>query len=176
MRGKDFIYFVIGLIVLYSFCQVIYDQITGKDPESIARMEEEVAKNAEAQKVFEKEDARRTFALKESPVLWKTISELKAAIIAQNSKLEKLKKTFDDLGLNAETDADYLEIKGGRDKMILRLCDVEEELDKAYLSAVKYEVAQGKAEKVEFERKASDDGLSEASQSRAKYDAMRKAK
>lgn len=180
MRGKDFWYFVLGLIVLYAFGRVIYDQATGNDAASVARREKEAADvraKAEAERVaFEREDGRRSFALKESPVLWTTIEDLKAKIEAQNGKLKKLKKTFEDLSMNPQEDKDYVALIHERDQMVKRLCEVDRELDQAYLESVKYEVTRGKAEKEEFERKATDDGCREAMQSRSKYEELRKEK
>ena len=180
MRGKDFVYFVIGLIVLYAFGKVVYEEVTGCAVERAAEREkvaERQTKESEvARREFEKEESRRTFALKESPVLWKTIEDLKSRIQEQNGKLDKLKRTFDDLGLAADEDSDYLTLVRERDAMVGRLAEVNRELDQAYLAAVKYEVTRGKAEKVDFERKALEDGVSEAAQSRAKYDELRKSK
>ena len=180
MNGKDFIYYIIGLIVLYAFGSVVYDRITGNDPESVARRErlaaEQTQEDERSKKEFEKEDARRAFALKESPVLWKTIEDLKSRIQEQNGKLDKLKRTFDDLGMNANEDNDYISLVRERDAMVKRLMEVNAELDQAYLAAVKYDVTRGKAEKADFERKAAEDGVAEAAQSRAKYNELRKSK
>ena len=110
MHGKDFVYFVIGLIVLYAFGKVVYEEVTGcvvvrtAEREKVAEVQAKESKAA--QREFEKEEARRTFALKESPVLWKTIEDLKSQIQEQNVKLNKLKRTFDDLGMNANEDND----------------------------------------------------------------------
>jgi len=180
MSGKNFICFVIGLIMLYALGQVVYDKITGNDRESVQRREQESSEQAEREAVeraeFEKEDARRSFALKESPVLWKTIEDLKTNIIEQNGKLARLEKTFKDLGMDKDADADYIAIVGERDEMVKKLLLVEDELDQAYLASVKYEVTRGKAQKSEFERKAEVDGISEASQSRRKYEDLRREK
>ena len=180
MRGKDFVYFVIGLIVLYAFGKVVYEEVTGCAVERAAEREKEAevqAKESEAaRRAFEKEEARRAFALKESPVLWKTIEDLKSRIREQNGKLDKLKRTFDDLGMSANEDNDYINLVRERDTMVKRLMEVNAELDQAYLAAVKYEVTRGKAEKADFERKAAEDGVAEAAQSRAKYNELRKSK
>lgn len=180
MRGKDFLYIVIGLIVLYAFGKVVYEELTCTDVKSVAKRETIAARkkmeDAAARRAFEKEESRRAFALKESPVLWKTIEDLKSRIQEQNGKLNKLKRTFDDLGMAADEDSDYLVLVRERDAMVGRLAEVNRELDQAYLAAVKYEVTRGKAEKVDFERKALEDGVSEAAQSRAKYDELRKSK
>ena len=180
MRGKDFLYIVIGLIVLYAFGKVVYEEMTGTDAESVAKRETIAARkeieDADARRVFEKEEARRAFALMESPVLWKTIEDLKSRIQEQNGKLSKLKRTFDDLGMNANEDNDYIYLVRERDAMVKRLMEVNTELDQAYLAAIKYEVTRGKAEKEDFERKAAEDGVAEAAQSRAKYNELRKSK
>lgn len=180
MKGKDFIYFVIGLIVLYAFGQAAYQQMTGTDPKSVvertAKRNQEAAQAAEERRVFEKEDARRSFALRESPVLWQTIEDLKSRIVDQNGRLAKLKKTFDDLGMAAASDKDYQQMVEERDAMVKRLRQVEDELDRAYLESVKYEVTQGRRAKVEFDRHAREDGLAEAEISRQKYESMRKNK
>ena len=180
MRGKDFVYFVIGLIVLYAFGKAVYEEVTGCAVERATEREkvaERQAKESEvAQREFEKEEARRAFALKESPVLWKTIEDLKSRIQEQNGKLNKLKRTFDDLGMSANEDNDYINLIRERDTMVKRLMEVNAELDQAYLAAVKYEVTRGKVEKEDFERKAAEDGVAEAAQSRAKYDELRKSK
>ena len=180
MRGKDFLYIVIGLIVLYAFGKVVYEEMTGADVESVAKREAIAARkeieDADARRAFEKDEARRAFALKESPVLWKTIEDLKSQIQEQNGKLNKLKRTFDDLGMDANEDNDYIDLIRERDAMVKRLMEVNAELDQAYLAAVKYEVTRGKAEKADFERKAAEDGVAEAAQSRAKYNELRKSK
>ena len=180
MKGKDFIYYIIGLIVLYAFGSVVYDRITGKDPESIARRErlaaEQTQRAAQAKGEFAREDARRSFALKESPVLWTTIEDLKAKIVEQNGKLARLKKAFDDLGISAERDGDYNLLMKDRDEMVKKLQAVESELDRAFLASVKYEVTRGKRERAEFDRSAREDGLWEASDSRRKFESLRKEK
>ena len=180
MHGKDLIYYTIGLIVLYAFGSVVYDRISGNDPESVAQRERVAAGRAQqmekTRREFEKEEARRAFALRESPVLWKTIEDLKSRIQEQNGKLNKLKQTFDDLGMNANEDNDYICLIRERDAMVKRLMEVNVELDQAYLAAVKYEVTRGKAEKADFERRAAEDGVAEAAQSRAKYNELRKSK
>lgn len=180
VNGRDFIYYITGLIVLYAFGSVVYDRITGNDPESVARREHLVAEQAQqaaqAKIEFEREDARRTFALKESPVLWKTIEDLKARIVEQDGKLAKLKKTFDDLGMSAERDDDYNLLMKDRDEMMKQLQDVEVELDRAFLASVKYEVTRGKRERAEFNRSVRDDGLLEAFGTRQKFESLRNEK
>ena len=166
--------------MLFAIGSVVYDKITGNDKESIERREKErrdaAEKDAAEKASFEKEDARRTFALKESPLLWKTIQELKSNIIEQNGKLAKLEKTFADLGMDKNADSDYRGMVEERDEMIKKLREVEDALDKAYLESVKYEVMRGKKERDDFERKASEDGISEAANSRQKYNDLRKLK
>ena len=180
MSGKDFIYYITGLIVLYAFGSVVYDRITGNDPESVARRErqamEQAQRAAQAKREFEREDARRSFALKESPVLWKAIEDLKAKIVEQNAKLAKLKKTFDNLGMNAERDDEYNQLVKDRDEMVKQLQVVESELDRAFLASVKYEVVRGKRERAEFDRTARDDGFLEASGARQKFELLKKEK
>ena len=180
MRGKDFLYIVIGLIVLYAFGKAVYEEMTGTDADSVAKREAIAARkeieDTDARRAFEKEETRWTFALKESPVLWKTIEDLKAQIQEQNGKLKKLKRAFDDFGMNANADNDYICLVRERDAMVKRLMEVNTELDQAYLAAIKYEVTRGKAEKADFERRAAVDGVAEAAQSRAKYNELRKSK
>ena len=180
MTGKDFICFVFGLILLFAFGRAVYQVLTGNDTASVAKREKAAKEQAEleaAEKaVFEKDEARRSFALRESPVLWNAIEDLKASIVEQNGKIAKLEKTFADLGMDKNADEDYRALVVERDGMIKRLRAVEDELDQAYLASVKYEVSRGMAQKNEFERKASEDGVSEALQSRQKYDNLRKNK
>ena len=176
MRGKDFIYVVIGLIVLYAFGKMVYDEITGNDPESIAKREEQIKLEERDRQELKKEDAIRTFALKESPVLWTTIQDLTAKIIEQNGRIDKLKKTFDDLGMDAERDSDFCELKLDRDRMIKQLQSVKDELEQAYLASVKYEVSRGKNERTDFDQKVSNDGIGEALGSRKRFETLKKEK
>lgn len=159
---------VISIGVVIGVCWHIDGCCRNRQKEMISRQEK-----IEADK---KEDARRSFALRESPVLWRAIESLKADIDEQNLKLAKLETTFADLGMDKDADSDYIAMVGERDEMVKKLRLVEDELDQAYLASVKYEVTRGKAQKCEFECKAENDGISEASLSRRKYEDLRREK
>lgn len=173
---KTIVQFLLGVVVLIATIRMFYQFATGTDPESVAKAQKERERQIQEHEEYQREDVRRSFAMKESPVLWNTITELRSQIRSQNEKLGKLKKTFTDLDMNADADDDYRLLVSERDEMVDKLQRVENELNKAYLASVKYEVMQSKAEKHEFERKAAEDGLSEAVQSRVKYETLRKEK
>lgn len=164
------------ILILLGALISVFEHVTGTDEESVQRKARtaEVAKERLAQET--KEAAIRTFALKESPVLWQTIGDLKASIITQNEKLAKLRKTFIDLNMDPAKDPDYKDMVAERDAMVKKLAAVQEKLNQAYLASAKYEATQGHAEKQTFEQKANEEGLSEAGQTKQRYDEMRKNK
>ena len=156
--------------------KTLFDLATGRDPESITKREANEKQDAANQEAARIEEARRSFALKESPLLWESIQELRSAIKAQNTQLERLKKTFADLKMDASQDTDYLALIKERDNMVRRLIAVEAELDKAFLASVKYEATRSSYERNSFETLANEDGINEARQTHQRFEKMRKNK
>ena len=173
---SQFFKYLLMAIVLIAAGKALFDVATGRDPESIAKREATEKEDAANQAVDRIEEARRSFALKESPLLWKSIQELRSSIKAQNVQLERLKKTFADLKMVAEQDPDYIALIKERDDMVRKLIAVEAELDKAFLASVKYEATRSSHERNRFETLANEDGMSEAQQAHQRFDAMRKVK
>ena len=173
---SQFFKYLLMVIVLVAVSKAMFDVFTGRDPQSVAEREKEIKENEIVQEANRIEEARRTFALKESPFLWNSIQELRAAIKVQNAQLERLRKTFNDLKMNAEQDADYIALVKERDGMVRKLVAVEAELDKAYIASVKYETARSSQERHKFDAKANEDGMDEAKQARLRFDELRKVK
>ena len=173
---SQFFKYLLMVIVLIAVGKAAFDVVTGRDPQSIAAQEEAAKKNEMAQEAKRIEEDRRTFALKESPFLWNSIQELRAAIKVQNAQMEKLRKAFDDLKMNAEQDTEFIALVKDRDEMVHKLAVVEAELDRAYLASIKYEAARSSQEQRKFDAKASEAGIDEAKQVKLRFDELRKAK
>ena len=173
---SQFFKYLLMALVLVAVGKTLFDLATGRDPESIAKREANEKQDAANQEAARIEEARRSFAMKESPLLWKSIQELRSAITAQNVHLERLNKTFADLKMDASQDTDYLALIKERDDMIRKLISVESELDKAFLASVKYEATRSSEEKNIFETLANEDGINEAQQTNQRFEEMRRNK
>ena len=173
---SQFFKYLLMVLVLIGVGKALFDVAVGRDPESVAKRKAAEKESIAKQEIDRIEEARRSFALKESPLLWKSIQELRASIKTQNAQLARLQKTFVDLKMDAGQDTDYLALIKERDGMVRRLIAVEAELDKAFLASVKYEATLSSHEKNRFETLANEDGMVEAQQAHQRFDEMRKIK
>ena len=101
--------------------------------------EKEAAEQAEAARVAEIEKERaaekremtlREFALKESPVLWKSVVQMRKDIAEQDVRIESLRKSIKDMDEDPDQDPDYAELKLQRSKMQGQLDEVISKLKK----------------------------------------------
>lgn len=147
--------------------------------------EKEAAEQAEAARVAEIEKERaaekremtlREFALKESPVLWKSVVQMRKDIAEQDVRIESLRKSIKDMDEDPDQDPDYAELKLQRSKMQGQLDEVISKLKKAYIESCKYQATMGKDERSVFERNATAEGADEADAAGKRYGEMRKMK
>lgn len=139
--------------------------------EAERRAEEERVRAAER-----KEMTLREFALKESPVLWKSVVQMRKDIAEQDVRIASLQKSIRDMGEDPEMDSDVTELKAQRGKMQTALDEVTAKLKKAYIESCKYQATLGQKEWSDFKRNATEEGAAEAEAAELRYGEMRKSK
>lgn len=139
--------------------------------EAERRAEEERLQAAER-----KEMTLREFALKESPVLWKSVVQMRKDIAEQDVRIASLQKSIRDMGEDPEMDSDVTELKAQRGKMQTALDEVTAKLKKAYIESCKYQATLGQKEWSDFKRNATEEGAAEAEAAELRYGEMRKSK
>ena len=87
---SQFFKYLLMVLVLIGVGKALFDVAVGRDPESVAKRKAAEKESIAKQEIDRIEEARRSFALKESPLLWKSIQELRASIKTQNAQLARL--------------------------------------------------------------------------------------
>lgn len=143
-----------------------------------AKYRAEIARTNELKKaqISAKEDKLRSFALAESPELWRISQRLKGEIQLQAERIAKLRDAFVEFGKDPEQDADYRSICTMRDEMIESLTKINEKLEEAYLASKKFEATPSRSEYDSLRQKALQDGIHEAEIATKRFDEMRLSK
>ena len=158
-------------------CWEAHKSKVAAEKEAERREEENRRIAAEQRRAAEhKEDTLREFALRESPVLWKSVVQMRKDIAEQDARLESLAKSIRDMGEDPESDADYLELGRQHDRMKIALNGVLAKLKDAYIESCKYQATMGQKECSVFKHNATEDGEAEAEAAELRYGEMRKTK
>lgn len=118
------------------------------------------------------EDELRTFALKESPVLWQTLQDLRSKADVQNDALELLRQSFSERGVSPAGDCEYVRVLQTRNRLVRLTAAVEDKIEEAYLMACKFRATPTKVEFEQACRKALKDGVEEAERARRFYQSL----
>lgn len=137
---------------------------------------EQIEKERQKQSEAAIESILKDFAMKESPVLWKSVMQMRKDIAEQDMRLDRLCKAFRDVGENPEADNDCANLKQQREEMQGELENVIAALKRAYVESRKYEATLGQSKRTEFERNAKEKGLDEAAAAVRRYEEMRRQK
>ena len=141
-----------------------------REAEERARLEEIKRKQERQERLL------REFAIKESPVLWQSVVQMRKDIGEQDVRIVKLERTITDMGEDPSVDEDCLRLRQQRTELQAQLKRVMEKIKEAYIKSVKYETALGHKELQNFNTNASEHGADEADAAGAKYDKMRMEK
>lgn len=109
-----------------------------------------------------KDEKVRDFALKESPLLWKTYQYLTQAIGDQDKRIAELRKTLEMFRGDADKDADLRKLLQTRNELVRSRNIIKAKLDEAYLQSRKFAAAPNRKEFEQQKDKSVKEGLAEA--------------
>lgn len=134
----------------------------------IERRREDAAKRRERERDT-KEDELRTFAMKESPSVWKILQTLSAERETLCGKIKGLEDTLRRFGKNPDADEDVVKLKDSRSQLDTQISLVNGKLESAYLAAKKYEAMPHRKDFNDLMHKSIEDGISAAEQAEKRY-------
>ena len=134
----------------------------------IERRREDAAKRIERARDT-KEDELRTFAMKESPSVWKILQTLSAERETLCGKIKGLEDTLRRFGKNPDADEDVVKLKDSRSQLDTQISLVNGKLESAYLAAKKYEAMPHRKDFNDLMHKSIEDGISAAEQAEKRY-------
>ena len=128
--------------------------------------------NAEKRIVKEKDlkdEDLRSFALKESPDIWKTVQHLKAEIESLSKRIKELEYTLRRFNKDPKADDDVVRMSDFKMQLESQLSMVIDKLEAAYLASKKYEAMPHRADFNELMQKSLEDGISAAELAEQRY-------
>lgn len=134
----------------------------------IERRRDEAAKKIERERDT-KEDELRTFAMKESPSVWKILQTLSAERETLIGKIKGLESTLKRFGKNPDADEDVIKLKDSRSQLDAQISLVNGKLESAYLAAKKYEAMPHRKDFNDLMHKSIEDGVSAAELAEKRY-------
>lgn len=121
-------------------------------------------------------DMLRTFALSESPQLWKTAQALKAEGVARKAALVKLCKEMESFGRDPKTDPDVAALRSTQIELEGALTTIYTKIEDAYIAYKKMQATPGRKEYADMMRSALEDGIHEADRMSARFKEMSRNK
>ena len=134
----------------------------------IERRRNEAARKIERERDT-KEDELRTFAMKESPSVWKILQTLSAERETLSGKIKGLECTLKRFGKNPDADEDVIKLKDSRSQLDAQISLVNGKLEAAYLAAKKYEAMPNRKDFNDLMHKSIEDGISAAELAEKRY-------
>lgn len=116
-----------------------------------------------------KEDELRTFAMKESPGVWKILQTLSAERETLTDKIMGLEDTLKRFGKDPGADEDVIKLKNSRSQLDAQISLVNGKLESAYLAAKKYEAMPHRKDFNDLMHKSIEDGISAAELAEKRY-------
>lgn len=116
-----------------------------------------------------KEDELRTFAMKESPGVWKILQTLSAERETLTEKIMGLEDTLKRFGKDPGADEDVIKLKNSRSQLDAQISLVNGKLESAYLAAKKYEAMPHRKDFNDLMHKSIEDGISAAELAEKRY-------
>lgn len=118
----------------------------------------------------------RAFALRESPLLWKTIVELQAECRTREISLRNLCDEMRGFGRDPESDVDCVKLQRECDDIKETINGVFVRLEEAYITYKKFEARPGEKDYSEIIHKSLEEGIQEAELAERRYRDMSKIK
>lgn len=141
------------------------------------RREEQAAEETKArEKKARMEEVIRSFAMKESPVLWQTVEALRTRVESQKERIKGLRYALTAMGENPDVDEDVRFLEDENDRLLIQMKEAEEKLKAAYLDSVKFRLTRGAEEKDSFNQEADGAGEDASEGIESRYDEMRRSK
>lgn len=134
----------------------------------IERRRDEAAKKIERERDT-KEDELRTFAIQESPGVWKILQTLFAEREMLSGKIKGLEDTLKRFGKDPDADEDVIKLKDSRGQLDAQISLVKSKLESAYLAAKKYEAMPHRKDFNDLMHKSIEDGISAAELAEKRY-------
>ncbi len=116
-----------------------------------------------------KEDELRTFAMKESPSVWKILQTLSAERETLSGKIKVLEDTLKRFGKDPDADEDVIKLKNSRSQLDAQISLVNGKLESAYLAAKKYEAMPHRKDFNDIMHKSIEEGISAAELAEKRY-------
>lgn len=148
------------------------EEASAKMAEEASRQKREMVE-AQRQASEQKEKALREFALKESPVLWRSVVQMRRDIAEQDRRIGELAQALRMMGNDPEADMDYQKFVEQRVRLQASLDGVLEKVKEAYIASCKFATAMGRKERAAFEEHATKEGAVEAEATSSRYNNMR---
>ena len=120
-----------------------------------------------------RQDDLRTFALKESPDIWKTIQLLAAERDAIDEKLTKVSALLVQFNKDPSADEDMKRLESLKGQIEEQLSAVTVKLESAYIAAKKYEAMPQRHEFEELMHKSIEEGISAAEMAEKRYNELK---
>ena len=141
-------------------------------------MEIERCKTETVRKMVEernsKEDELRTFALKESPSIWRTLQTLSAERDSLVSKINELSETLRRFGKDPSRDEDVVKLNEFKMQLESQISLVNGKLESAYLASKKYEAMPHRKDFNDLMLKSIEDGISAAEMAEKRYKELKR--
>ena len=133
-------------------------------------------KERETKMFAKQEELIRAFAVKDAPVIWKTVQDLRGQLQTMDSGLAQLKEALIEFDRDPDRDPDYTRICKMRSEVKANLDSLYAKLKDAYIAAKKYEATPGRKEFEERHRKTLEDGIREAEMATKRFKEMSRDK
>lgn len=149
------------------------ERYSSESAKLLNQIEIERRRNEAAEKIVrerdKKEDELRTFAMKESPSVWKTLQTLSAERETLSGKIKGLEDTLKRFGKDPDADEDVIKLKDSRSQLDAQISLVNSKLESAYLAAKKYEAMPHRKDFNDLMRESIEDGISAAELAEERY-------
>ena len=116
------------------------------------------------------------FAIKESPVIWKTIQTMRAEMTRNAAKTRQLRADLLEFDRNPDTDEDYKALVAGQQELRKAYEAIFDKLENAYIAKKKYEASPSRKDYKDMMKCALEDGIQDAVMATERYKAMTRQK
>lgn len=125
------------------------------------------------EKEAKKEDKIRAFAMRESPVIWRTVQELRAERTTLEKGVARVERVLGYYGRDLASDRELVGLWKDLQEVDDLIERLQYKLEDAYLKYVAYQSAPGRDDLKELSNKALVEGVQEAGAIEARFNEMR---
>lgn len=113
-------------------------------------------------RMAERDEALRSFAMKEAPEIWQIVQDLRYEISRMDENINMLRNELVGFGRDPDADDDLKHLVKLQSNMKAEIVSLYQKLQDACLAAKKYEAMPGRKGYEELRRKTIEDGIQEA--------------